>query len=188
MPEFSDIPNLPTVRAVVKEVLRWRPVTAGGVPHELVKADSYQGYTFKAGTVFHPNQWAIHRDPELYPDPETFNPDQWLSPDFASTYREPLTRYPNLQNYSYFGFGRRICPGQNIAERSLNILVARIAWAAKFQKKKDENKVELPIPSYDYTVGFNFQPRFFPFDLKPRSPTRTQEILDAYERARKKRE
>lgn len=30
MPEFEDIPNLPLSRAVMKEVLRWRPVTAGG--------------------------------------------------------------------------------------------------------------------------------------------------------------
>jgi cytochrome P450 len=30
MPEFSDIPDLPTTRAIIKEVSRWRPVTAGG--------------------------------------------------------------------------------------------------------------------------------------------------------------
>jgi len=30
LPEFSDMPNLPTVRAIIKEVGRWRPVTAGG--------------------------------------------------------------------------------------------------------------------------------------------------------------
>jgi hypothetical protein len=32
MPEFEDIPKLPLVRAVIKEVSRWRPVTAGGMP------------------------------------------------------------------------------------------------------------------------------------------------------------
>src|SRR5271156_730688 len=32
MPEFSDIPDLPTTRAIIKEVSRWRPVTAGGWP------------------------------------------------------------------------------------------------------------------------------------------------------------
>jgi cytochrome P450 len=57
MPEFEDIPNLPTVRAVIKEVMRWRPVTAGGLPHMLIEDDIYDGYFFKAGTVFHPNQW-----------------------------------------------------------------------------------------------------------------------------------
>ena len=57
MPQFSDIPNLPIVRAVIKEVLRLRPVTAGGFPHELTKDDEYDGYHFRKGTIFHPNQW-----------------------------------------------------------------------------------------------------------------------------------
>ena len=30
IPQFDDLPNLPTVRAVIKEILRWRPVTSGG--------------------------------------------------------------------------------------------------------------------------------------------------------------
>ena len=30
MPEFDDIPQLPLSRAIIKEVMRWRPVTAGG--------------------------------------------------------------------------------------------------------------------------------------------------------------
>ena len=57
IPDFSDIPSLPTCRAVIKEVMRWRPVTAGGFPHELVKDDVYDGFFFPAGTNVHPNQW-----------------------------------------------------------------------------------------------------------------------------------
>jgi cytochrome P450 len=57
LPTFEDIPSLPTVRAVAKEVLRWRPVTAGGLPHELVKDDVYDGFYFPAGTTILPNQW-----------------------------------------------------------------------------------------------------------------------------------
>lgn len=57
MPEFVDLPRLPMVRAIIKEVARWRPVTAGGVPHQLVKDDVYNGFFFPAGTNIHPNQW-----------------------------------------------------------------------------------------------------------------------------------
>ena len=57
MPGFDDIPNLPVCRAVIKEVMRWRSVTAGGFPHELVKDDVYEGFFFPAGTNVHPNQW-----------------------------------------------------------------------------------------------------------------------------------
>ena len=59
LPDFHDMESLPTVRAVAKEVLRWRPVTAGGVPHELIKDDVYDGYFFPAGTNVHPNQWYV---------------------------------------------------------------------------------------------------------------------------------
>ncbi|KEF51210.1 uncharacterized protein A1O9_12713 [Exophiala aquamarina CBS 119918] len=57
LPAFDDIPELPLVRAVAKEVLRWRPVTAGGIPHQLIKDDTYLGFFFPAGTVVHANQW-----------------------------------------------------------------------------------------------------------------------------------
>jgi len=113
-----------------------------------------------------------HREPALYPDPETFNPARWLKPQYP-TYREPLTTYPNLQNYSCFGFGRRICPGQNIAERSVNILTARIAWACDISKAKDDVGVEIEPPLYDYCAGFNVQPNKFPFELRARSSERT---------------
>jgi Cytochrome P450 len=70
MPQFEDIPRLPTVRAIIKEVARWRPVTAGGtslnmtrindlgVPHQLVKDDEYNGFFFPVGTNIHANQWS----------------------------------------------------------------------------------------------------------------------------------
>jgi cytochrome P450 len=37
LPNLDDLPDLPIVRAAVKETLRWRPVTAGGIPHKSVE-------------------------------------------------------------------------------------------------------------------------------------------------------
>jgi hypothetical protein len=151
--------NLPRVRAVAKETLRWRPVTAGGLPHMLIKDDTYKlpngtEVFLEAGTVVHPVQWAIHREAKLYPDPESFKPERWLEPGWP-TYKEPLTKFPNLQNFSAFGFGRRICPGLNIAERSLYILISRIAWSANISRAKDANGQDIVPPDYDYVTGFN---------------------------------
>ncbi|KIW79286.1 hypothetical protein Z517_05898 [Fonsecaea pedrosoi CBS 271.37] len=185
LPTFDDLPELPTVRAVVKETLRFRPVTAGGIAHKTTADDVYQGYFIPKGAIVHGNIWAIHHDPELYPDPETFNPDRWLNPKFP-TYREPLTQYPNLQNYSAFGFGRRLCPGANIAERSLNIIVARTSWACNIKKAVDpKTGQEITPPSYDYVKALNTEPHTFPFGLSCRSPERWS-LLE--EEARKARE
>ena len=172
IPTFEDIPQLPLARAMAKETLRWRPVTAGGLPHQLTKDDVYDGFFLPAGTIVHPNQWAIHREAALYPDPETFNPDRWLDPSFP-TYKEPLSKYPNLQGFSAFGFGRRICPGLNIAERSLFLLVARLGWAVDVRKKEG-----VKVKEYEYTTGFNVQPRFFDFDLRARGEARWNVVED----------
>jgi cytochrome P450 len=57
MPTFDDIPDLPIVRAFYKETLRWRPVTAGGFPHRLMKDDVYEGYFIPEGVNVHGNIW-----------------------------------------------------------------------------------------------------------------------------------
>ena len=156
-------------------------MTAGGLPHLCTKDDIYDGIYIPAGTNIHPNQWAIHRDPALYPDPDTFQPDRWLDPSYA-TFREPLTEHPNIKSFSAFGFGRRICPGMNIAERSLNILVARIAWACDISKKKGDNGKDIEVPLYDYCDGFNVQPNWFAFDLKARSVEKLKIVEQEFER------
>ncbi|KAH8597487.1 cytochrome P450 [Bisporella sp. PMI_857] len=172
LPTFDDMPGLPTIRAIVKETARLRPVTAGGIAHKTTADDVYNGYFIPKGSLIHPNLWSIQRDPELYPDPDAFNPGRWLLPKYP-TYREPLREYPNCQNYSVFGFGRRLCPGSNIAERSLNIIVARLSWACHITKAKDPNTgKEITPPSYDYVNGLNTEPRQFPFELTCRSPDR----------------
>ncbi len=53
MPCHEDIPNLPTVRAIVKETIRYRSITAEmGIGHCLQQDDIYQGYSFEKGTIF----------------------------------------------------------------------------------------------------------------------------------------
>jgi cytochrome P450 len=182
LPTFEDMPRLPYVRAVVKEVLRWRPVTAGGLPHMCTKDDTYEldgkTYFIPAGTNIHPNQWAIHRDELLYPEPEKFIPERWVLPKWP-TYREPLETFPNIQHFSSFGFGRRICPGMHIAERSLNLLTARVAWACDWTKARDEQGKEVEYSEYDYVDGFNVQPNPFPFEMKIREAGKLKIIQEA---------
>ena len=70
----------------------------------------------------------------------------------------------------------------HIAERSLYLLIARIAWACDIQKKVDEKGNIVEVPLYDYCDGFNVQPNWFAFDLKVRSEKRWTVVKDAYER------
>lgn len=56
-----------------------------------------------------------------------------------------------------------------MAERSMNLQVANIAWACDISKKPGTT-----VPLYDYNTGFNVQLNWFPFDLKPRSEARVK--------------
>ncbi|KZL67504.1 cytochrome p450 [Colletotrichum incanum] len=179
LPTFDDMKQLPLVRACVKETLRYYPITAGGFPHRLTEDDTYHGYFLKKGTIVHAVQWAIQRDPELYPDPELFNPNRWLDPKYP-TYKEPLSIYPNLQQFSAFGHGRRICQGINIAERSLNLKIALLAWGCNISRAKNGKGEEIIPPLYDFVEGFNVQPKTFDFNLQSRSPERIELIERVY--------
>lgn len=113
LPTFQDMPDLTYVNAIVKETQRWRPVIAGGLAHATTKDDVYEGYWIKAGSTVIPNAWAIHMDPKVYPEPEKFMPERFIKDG-------NLVGVPQAERGHFgFGYGRRICPGMYIAERSL---------------------------------------------------------------------
>jgi hypothetical protein len=80
---------------------------------------------------------AIARDPELFPEPEEFNPLRWTDPKYP-TYKEPLTQYPTIINSTQFGYGRRLCQGQGVADEDMLIGIGSIAWLFNISKKSPE--------------------------------------------------
>lgn len=57
----DDIPNLPYLRALCKEISRWRPLAVlGGTAHASSENDYYQGHYIPEGTVTLDNLWAIN--------------------------------------------------------------------------------------------------------------------------------
>jgi len=78
LPDFSDWDDLPYINAIVKEIIRWNPPLPIGVPTRVTQDDVYQGHFIPAGATVVQNIWAICRDPSIYPNPETFDPDRFL--------------------------------------------------------------------------------------------------------------
>ena len=73
----------------------------------------------------------------MYPNPEEFNPDRYLNPKYP-TYKEPLTKYPNVINHHVFGYGRRNCLGMEIVDYQLVTIMGSLAWAFDVTKKKNK--------------------------------------------------
>ncbi|CAE6495896.1 unnamed protein product [Rhizoctonia solani] len=126
LPEMQDQDDLPYIGRVVKEVFRWRPVGPLGVPHVCAKDDVYRGYFIPKEAVVMGNIWAMCSNPETYPNPEKFDPDRFKIP----TTPDPPT----------FGFGRRICPGQEFADAFLFLVVATTLSIFNIRPAKDSQE------------------------------------------------
>jgi hypothetical protein len=99
----------------------------------------------------HPLEWSISRDPEVFPEPDEFNPMRWLETKYP-TYQEPLTKYPTITQYSQFGYGRRICAGMGVAEADLFVGIGSLAWmfslsASDTESEKAAELPKEPVPS-----------------------------------------
>ncbi|KIW95145.1 uncharacterized protein Z519_03729 [Cladophialophora bantiana CBS 173.52] len=152
---FEDQVSLPYINAGVKEVLRWRPVSAGGTPHAVMQEDQYTGYRIPKSATVIGNHWSIHMDESISPQPMKFRPERWLE-------------NPDLPLYA-FGFGRRACTGQHISNNSLFIIISRVLWAFEINKGLDEQGHEVEIDDMAFTSGFNSQPEPFAVRFIPRS-------------------
>ena len=119
----------------VKEALRWRTVIIlAGIPHANTVDLDYQGYHFPAGTNFTSNMWAIHRHPRDFPDLDRFMPKRFLEGEDSA--KQP---YPNKYGMNPFGWGRRQCSGQPLAEQGLLDSLARMMWAFDILPGLDEH-------------------------------------------------
>ncbi|KAF8191536.1 cytochrome P450 [Mycena galopus ATCC 62051] len=151
MPAFSDRANLPYIEALTKEVLRWRPVGPLGVARQTTKDDWYNGYFIPKDTLVLSNIWAVHRDPELFPDYDEFRPERYLE-------------QPNLHHTAY-GFGRRICAGKDLATDTLFIDFASMLWALEFAAPVDESGNKI-FPSRTACVDEGLVVRPAPFECR----------------------
>ncbi|KAG1840951.1 cytochrome P450 [Suillus tomentosus] len=125
LPTFDDQEMLPQVTAFMLESLRWRPVTLGGFPHRAMEDIVWQNYLIPAGATVIGNHWAIANDPEVFPEPHRFNPQRWI--DDAGRVRSDL-------RFFTYGFGRRVCSGQHVANRSVFITTALTLWAFRLSE------------------------------------------------------
>jgi hypothetical protein len=91
----------------------------------------------------------------MFPDPEAFNPDRWVEPEYP-TYQEPLTQFPTIINSTQFGYGRRTCQGQTVTDEDLLIGIGSIAWMFDIsQKSADASTANAPLAIKTHSIGMN---------------------------------
>jgi cytochrome P450 len=143
--------------------------------------DFYDGHFIPKGSLVFANIWAMLHDPEVFPEPERFNPERYLENVDDETARR---RDPRV---FAFGFGRRRCPGAYLVESSVWLMLATMLAMLVIEKPRDEDGRDMePDVKFENSVfrsgSFHLHPIFmhsiddtyrtstrFPVLLRPRS-------------------
>ncbi|KAK7688867.1 hypothetical protein QCA50_007556 [Cerrena zonata] len=59
LPIMDDRAKLPYIEAILKELLRWNPVTPLALPHFTAAEDEYHGYRIPKGSIVLGNAWSV---------------------------------------------------------------------------------------------------------------------------------
>lgn len=98
---FEDYPRLPVAKAVVEETLRLYP-PAWLITRQALEADVIDQISVPAGALIIMSPWLLHRHPDLWTDPDAFNPDR---------FRGDIPRFAHIP----FGAGPRLCIGRDFS-------------------------------------------------------------------------
>jgi len=167
LPSIADRKDFPYLEAVLKEVMRWHPIAPIAIPYKTLQDCQYRGWVIPKDATIIANCWALSRDRKLYPKHEVFNPERF-------------TEDPHLLDprQFFFGFGRRICPGQHLADAIVWTTMATLLATSRILKEVDDNGLEI-TPNPEFTGEQPSRAKPFPFRIAPRSQAVAAMIQDA---------
>jgi cytochrome P450 len=131
----QDVTRLGYTTQVLREALRLCP-PAAGVGRLAVRDIDVDGYRVEAGTLIAVGIYALHRDPELWPDPLVFDPDR-----FTPERMKGRDRWHFLP----FAGGARSCIGEHFAMLETTLALATIVRSTRLRSRHDEFPVDVPF-------------------------------------------
>jgi len=131
----DDVPRLGYTVQVLHEAMRLCPPapTFGRMINSDIEVD---GYRVEAGTLALISAYAMHRDPALWDDPLTFDPDRFSL---------ERSRSRNRWQYLPFGGGPRKCIGDHFAMLEATLALATTVRMAEITSLSDVFPVVVPL-------------------------------------------
>ncbi|XP_064600806.1 cytochrome P450 2J4-like [Liolophura sinensis] len=109
-PTMADRKHMPYMEATLMEVLRCGDISPLSVPHAASQDTSLAGYAIPKGTIIMTPLISLHKDPQVWKDPEVFDPCRFLDSDGN------IVKSDNLLPFSA---GKRVCLGESLARMEL---------------------------------------------------------------------
>lgn len=111
---FEQVNKLSYLDAVIKETLRLFP-SIPATRKKLSRRKWFGKYRIDNPAVMLVSTYNIHRDPKVYKDPNTFNPDRFLDKKFLY----PCELFP-------FSFGPRTCIGSQFSLLCMKVFIVKL--------------------------------------------------------------
>ncbi|KAK3374268.1 cytochrome P450 [Lasiosphaeria ovina] len=93
----------------------------------------------------------VHMDSALYPDPATFNPGRYLTPEVnGGSYEDLNLKQEEPHTYVGWGSGRHLCPGMRLAKWETTMVVSRLLTNFDLEPSdRNGSEVQVPFPGPD---------------------------------------
>ncbi|KAJ5996196.1 hypothetical protein N7522_007856 [Penicillium canescens] len=123
LPSAKAIDNLSLLEAIVTETLRLHAPIPGIQPRVTPSPPcTLAGYgDIPPNIRVNAQAYSLHRNPEVFPDPESWQPKRWLVEENSAAELDERRRW-----FWAFGSGGRMCVGSNLALQEMKLAVAAI--------------------------------------------------------------
>ncbi|KAK3297166.1 cytochrome protein [Chaetomium fimeti] len=133
-----DLPMLESLTytaAVVKELLRYRPPVIF-VPYLATKPFPITpDYTVPKGAMVIPSCYPALHDPKVYPNPDMFDPDRWITGDAES----------KTKNWLVFGAGAHDCLARRYVPLTMAAMIGKAALELDWRHVATEKSEEIRV-------------------------------------------
>jgi cytochrome P450 len=134
---FSDVEEIVTgpklsgcsfLRACIDETMRMTPPVAGALPRQVLTGGmDIDGHHVPAGVDVGVPIYAIHHNPNCFPQPFDYLPERWLSDPSANPLHNRLADAQAA--FNPFSIGPRGCIGKGLAYVELTVTIARVLYS-----------------------------------------------------------
>jgi len=170
---YSELCQIPYLRACIDETLRLLPPVRFGLPRRTIAGGAtISGHYIPAGVTVSSSVYTLHRDGSLFDSPLDWKPERWLPDnDEVST-----AERQNLKDYVLpFTLGGRACIGRNLAYMELSICLAAMVMTFEWTISPESQR------SFGHHERFNSSPVQLIISAKGRSDVLTSSMYSRIE-------
>ena len=161
LPTLEDISSLPLLQATIYELLRVTSIAPLAVPRSTTTETKIRDFIIPKDTVVFVNLWSVHRDPAVWNEPDVFDPRRFLDGSGQ------VIDSKFLRGFLPFSGGRRKCPGEPLAVKTVSVFLATLLHSFRFTQ--DGLPVEYQGISLQGHYGLTLMPERFYVKIEERS-------------------